>query len=55
MSDLATRAMVHPVRAVGRATSLHEVTTTVPGHGWIAVRKGKGPLATSPHRRAKKL
>ena len=50
MANRATRATDHLVGAVGRATSLHEVMTTVPGHGWIAVRQGKGPLATSPHR-----
>jgi len=50
MANRATRATDHPVGAVGRATSLHKVMTTVPGHGWIAVRQGKGPLATSPHR-----
>ena len=51
MAEKATRARDHPVGAVGRVTSLHKVTMTVPGHRWIAVRQGRGPLAFSPHRR----
>ena len=48
MAEKATRATDHPAGAVGRATGLHKVTATVPGHGWIAVRQGKGFLAFSP-------
>jgi len=51
MTEQATGATDHPRGAVGRATSLRKVTTTVPSRGWINVRQGKGPLASSPHRR----
>jgi len=37
--------------AVGATTSHRKATAAVPGHGWIAVRQGRSPLAFAPHRR----